>query len=88
MNYTSSISSTHTYHAKSEINFFLTEEGALNVTIDTERLHIRSVEATEEDYDCYTALFGDQDVMSKFATGQTKSREEIKDRIKNIWVKR
>ena len=76
--FTSSVSSTHTYHGSSEINFFLNEHDALTVTIDTERLHIRSAEASEKDYGLYAALFGDQDVMGKFATGQTKTREERK----------
>lgn len=69
MNFTSSVSSTHTYHGSSEVNFFLNENNALNVTIDTERLHIRSVETSEEDYGCYASLFSDQNVMSKFASG-------------------
>jgi len=88
MSFTSSVSSTHTYHGSSEVNFFLNEDHALTVTIDTDRLHIRSVQASEEDYGSYAALFGDQDVMGKFATGQTKSREEIETRIKDVWVKR
>jgi ribosomal-protein-alanine N-acetyltransferase len=88
MSFTSSISSIHTYHGSSEVNFFLNEHDALTVTIDTDRLHIRSVEASEENYVSYAALFGDQDVMSKFATGQTKTREEMETRIKDVWVKR
>jgi len=88
MSFTSSISSTHTYYGSSEVNFFLNEENALTVTIDTERLHIRSVEASEEDYDSYALLYGDQDVMRKFGTGETKTREEMQLRIKDLWAKR
>ncbi len=88
MNFSSSVSSTHTYRGSSEVNFFLNDDDALTVTIDTDRLHMRSVEASEEDCSFYTNLFGDQDVMGKFATGQTKTREEMETRIKDVWVKR
>ena len=82
----SAVSNTHTYRGNSEINFFAND--GLSVTIDTNRLHIRSVEATEADYDRYAALFGAKDVMGKFATGQTKTRDEMRTRINDIWVKR
>jgi len=84
----SSVSNTHTYRGSSEVNFFLNDDAELTVTIDTDRLHIRSVEASEKDFGSYAALFGDQDVMGKFATGQTKTREEMETRIKETWVKR
>jgi ribosomal-protein-alanine N-acetyltransferase len=84
----SSVSSTHIYRGDSEINFFLNEQGELSVTIDTERLHIRSVASTEADYDRYGALFGDQDAVNLFAVGATKTRAEIQARIDNVWVKR
>ncbi len=86
--FTSSVSSTHMYRGSSEVNFFLNDREELTVTIDTERLHIRSVEATEEDYNSYSALFGDPEVMGKYATGHTKTPEETKTRIKDIWVRR
>lgn len=88
MSFTSNVSSTYTYRGNAEVNFFLNENKALTVTIDTDRLHIRSVESSEEDYGAYTSLFGDQDVMSKFATGQTKTRKEMESHIKDVWVKR
>ncbi len=88
MAFASSVSDRHTYHGSSEVNFFFNEHNALTVTIDTDRLHIKSVEASEEVCGAYAALFGDQDVMSKFAAGQTKTREEIETRIKDVWVKR
>ncbi len=81
------LSNTHTYRGNSEINFFSDDQGGLSVTIDTDRLHIRSVEA-EADYGRYAALFGDINVMGKFATGQTKTEEEIRKRINDVWVKR
>ncbi|MDP1608432.1 MAG: GNAT family N-acetyltransferase [Chlamydiales bacterium] len=84
----SAVSNTHTYLGNSEINFFSDDENGLSVTIDTDRLHMRSVEATESEYDHYAALFGDKDVMEKYAIGQTKTRNEIKTRINDIWVKR
>lgn len=83
----SAVSYTHTYHGKAEINFCSDDDG-LSVTIDTERLHIRSVQATEEEYDRYALLFGDKDVMAKFATGQTKTKEEMRTRINDVWTKR
>jgi [ribosomal protein S5]-alanine N-acetyltransferase len=82
----SGVSPTHTYQGSSEISFFLDEQEQLTVTLDTDNLHIRSVE--EGDLDSYAALFGDKDVISKYATGQTKTREEMETRIKDTWVKR
>jgi RimJ/RimL family protein N-acetyltransferase len=79
---------THTYMGDSEINFFSDDLDGLSVTIDTERLHIRSVEATEADYNHYAALFGNKNVMEKFATGQTITKDAITKRVKDIWVKR
>jgi RimJ/RimL family protein N-acetyltransferase len=84
----SHVSSTHTYRGNSEVNFFLNDHDELAVTIDTDRLHIRSVEASEKDYSSYAALFGDEDVMGKYATGQTKTREDMESRVKDVWVKR
>ncbi|MBS4168488.1 GNAT family N-acetyltransferase [Parachlamydia sp. AcF125] len=81
-------SSTHTYRGSSEVSFFVDEHGVLAVTIETERLHIRSVEPSEEDCNSFAALFGDKEVMAKFATGQTKTRQDIEKRIKEVWVKR
>lgn len=85
---TSSVTNTHTYRGSSEVNFFLNDHKELTVTIDTDRLHIRSVEASEKDYSSYAALFGAEEVMGKYANGQTKTREEMETRIKDVWVKR
>ena len=84
----SSVSSTHTYNGNAEINFFKDEQDALSVTLDTDRLHIRSVKAKDEDYNFYAVLFGDQDVMSKYATGKIKTKDEITLRIRDSWAKR
>lgn len=82
-------SSTHTYRsASSEINFFSDDQEGLSVTIDTARLHIRSVESKEVEYNNYTALFGDKTVMEKFADGEIMPAEKIRARINDIWVKR
>ncbi len=87
MSLAAAVSSTHTYLGDAEINFFSDDQDGLSVTIDTDRLHLRSVESTEDEYDRYAALFGSKDVMGKFATGQTKTREEMEARI-NLWVRR
>jgi [ribosomal protein S5]-alanine N-acetyltransferase len=84
----SGVSGTNTYYGNSEVNFFVNDQNALTVTIDTESLHIESVEASEESYRSYAALFGDPEVMKTFATGQTKTRAEMEERIKDVWVKR
>jgi RimJ/RimL family protein N-acetyltransferase len=87
MSATKNVSNTHTYHGNSEINFFTDNNEGLSVTIDTNHLHIRSVQATETEYDRYALLYGDKDVMAKLGTGQTKTREEIQTRINDSWVK-
>lgn len=82
-----SVSSTHTYRGNSEVNFFLNEQDSLTVTIDTDRLHIRSVKNSESDCMAYASLFGDPTVMVKYATGQPVTKEGIENRINN-WFKR
>lgn len=80
MSFATSVSSSYTYCGNYEVNFFVSDDGALDVTVDTERLHIRSI--NEADDSNYAALFGDSEVMGNFATGQTKTKDEITDRIK------
>ena len=80
------VSTTHTYQGVSHIEFFIDDKDALAVAIDTERLHIRPV--ASGDLDSYAALYGDKDVMGKFATGETKDRAYVENRINNCWVKR
>lgn len=76
------------YLEHSEVAFFVNDEDHLHATIDTERLHLQSVQSNERNYNCYAALFGDPIVMSKFASGQTRSREEMVTRIDEVWTKR
>ena len=85
---TSGVSSTHTYSGNSEINFFLNDEDGLTVTIETERLYIKSVTDSKQDLDSYVSLYGDSRVMEKFGTGETETREEMETHIKNVWAKR
>lgn len=73
---------------RANVSFFVEESDWLTVTIDTDRLHMRSVEASESDYNCYGQLFGDLEVMGKYADGSVKTRDEIKTRVNNLWVKR
>jgi len=77
--------SIHSYHGNSTINFVQSDQGALHVTIETERLLIRSVEAS--DIDSYVELFESYDVMCKFGTG-VKTRVETETRIREIWLNR
>ena len=79
---------SHTYFGSSDVNFFLDDDRALTVRIDTERLWLRSVQATEEDYGDYVSLYGDPEVMSKFATGDTKPRASVEARINDTWARR
>lgn len=67
---------------------FTTDAAGLHVEILTEHLYIRSVEATEEEYDNYAELFGDRLVMEKYGAGNTRTPEEIRQRIDESWVKR
>ena len=66
------IHNTHTYRGNSEITF-MTDETGLSVTIDTPRLHMRTVQDTEAEYDRYGDLFGSQEVMEKVAIVPNKN---------------
>lgn len=83
----SNVSSTHTYRESTEVNFFLNESDELSVTIDTDRLHLRSVDASEEDYSSYAALFGDRGVMSKFAINEQPETPERVERRVDEWAR-
>ncbi len=69
---------------------FLVEEKSKSISacIETNRLCLKSIKSSEKYYDYYASLFGDQDVMSMYATGETKTREDMKTRIDNLWAKR
>lgn len=75
---------SHIYKGQSEIRFEAGEK--LYVEIYTPRLFIRSVQPS--DVDLYEKVYGDAEVMAKFADGKTKSREYVQNRIENIWDKR
>lgn len=73
---------------RSEVYFEWNDKNELSVTIDTERLHIRSVQSTENEYGNYAGMYGDADVMKMLATGVTRDKAYIQDRIDNVWVKK
>lgn len=92
----SGLSDTSTFYCtNSTINFILehpdhsdNKTKKLSVTIDTDRLHLRSVERKEQDYEFYARLFGNEEVTHTFATGRTQTRKELEDRINNVWAVR
>ena len=64
------------------------EQEHLCITINTQRLRITSVTMDMDDVSNYhQQLFGNPQVMGKYATGQTKTEEETQQRIKG-WVAR
>ena len=67
-----SVSSAHIYSGNAEVKFFPNDEKGLSVTIDTKRLHIRSIFPSEEEYERLSALYGDPIVMQKLLNGETK----------------
>lgn len=71
----------------SDIHFELNDKHELSVTIDTERLHIRSVEPTKAEYSVYSQLCGDPDVMAMLGAGKTLNETTVQSYI-NCWVKR
>jgi len=77
-----------TYQGGSKISFITTPSQGLSVSIETKRLHIRSIEPTEAEYIRYAKLFGNAEVMRKYATGETKSKEEMRKRIEASWALR
>lgn len=84
-----SVNTSHLYKGNSLIRFSVDPETrALEASVETQRLFMRSVKADPTDYARYTALYGDARVMEKFGTGETKSPEYVEDRIKNVWAKR
>lgn len=70
---------------KNQITFTSNDNG-LFVEITTERTYIRSV--LEEDQKSLIALFGDKEVMKKYAEGVVRSKESTEERIKDVWRKR
>ena len=72
----------------SAVRFDMHEDGSLTTVFQTNRLHLRSVTSSESNLNDYAALFGDPEVMCKYARGVTKTKEEIAERINSEWVKR
>lgn len=60
-------------------------DAGLEVTIDTERLHLVSV--TEQQTAVYQALFTDKDVLKSFGTGIPRKDEEIQQDV-TTWSQR
>ena len=77
----------HTYMGKyAEIQFAVDEQHALRATVDTGRLHMRSV--TKDDLPSYAALLAEPEVMSKYIDEYGKTTEEIAMGVMDIWVQR
>jgi len=71
--------------AQADVNFLKPSDGGLCVEIRTEHLLMRSVR--EDDCDYYEGLYGNPEVMKKYAAGETKDRDYVIGRIAG-WVKR
>lgn len=80
-------SDSHSYFGSSEINFFQDELKGLHVTIDTNRLHIRSILPCRSDYRYCRIIFRNKKVMEKFATGNPESSDNLANRV-NSYVRR
>lgn len=65
---------------------FELEDNKLTVIIDTENLHLESVQEKDEDY-YYKELYNDPEVMKSFASGRTQSAEAVHTMVKT-WVER
>ncbi|MBI2742603.1 MAG: GNAT family N-acetyltransferase [Chlamydiales bacterium] len=82
------------YRDHCEVRFYKDDRGQLSATIDTDRLHIESLgpqndnpRSTEETHALYASLYGNTEVMEKFAGGKTKSPEDTAKLVNN-WIKR
>jgi RimJ/RimL family protein N-acetyltransferase len=67
------------------ITFRSAVNGSISVQISTKRLKLKSI--TQDDLQNYVKLYGDQQVMQKFATGKTLTQLEVAARIESA-VKR
>lgn len=79
---------SHTYTDEAEIIFVSDEVEGLSVVIKTSRLYMRSVQATQAEFENYASLFGDAVVMEKFGTGKPQTREHLETRIRDVWAQR
>jgi len=70
----------------SNIDFERGYDDSLRVFMDTERLHLESIQ--EKDKKNCVALFGNKNIMAKYAEREPRSKEKVVDRIDNSWIKR
>jgi len=71
------------------VSFSVNEKSKeISVVIETARLILKSVEATNGYYDKYASLFGDAEVMATYANGKPKDRDWVINTIQNLWAKR
>ena len=77
----------HEKTRRPEVTFETDAERGLEVQIWTEGLTLRSVKSNETDLAAYFQLYGDKQVMEKFATGETKDNAYVKGRI-GLWTDR
>ncbi len=68
--------------ASSSIDFSLDPHSGLSVTIKTANLTMRSV--MEADLEHYLPLYSNPDVMTKFADGKVRTRDQVAARIKTL----
>ena len=76
---TNAPSTVQRYTGAVDIDFAITSAHALEVTIRTERLLIRSLEP--RDLKSLIALFGNPTATAKYATGKTYTPAEVTDRL-------
>jgi RimJ/RimL family protein N-acetyltransferase len=81
-------SSVHISPDRIFVNFHWDTDLSLNVTIETDRLYMRSVQDTVEDLNAYIALMGDQEVVSKYTIEPPKNRDRVQEIIRDVWVRR
>ncbi len=73
------------YHGKIECKFNVSGK-KIRAQLNTKDLYIRSVE--KDDVPHLVKLFGNAEVMKHYATGKTKTAEEITKRVVDSWIPR
>ncbi len=61
-------------------------DNKLTITINTKRLHMQSFEL--QDLEKAVSLFGNPAAMKQYGTGEPQTRDQVTERINNIWEKR
>jgi RimJ/RimL family protein N-acetyltransferase len=69
-----------------EVQWTQNESCGLTIQIQTNRLLIRTIEPEDLPYFC--ALYGNPTVMASFATGATRSVQQVSERFNNSWMVR